>query len=115
MIIMAPFMGIVVDRLGNNMLITTIGCALLVAAHLTLFMMLGTHHNENDGLNPEYSAIIPICLIGVSLTIFNIVSNASNISLLVEEKAFGTAIGINYSIQNIGLTFQPMLTSYYID
>ena len=59
---------------------------------------MGTHHNKGDGLNPYHEAIIPICLIGISLTIFNIVSNASNISLLVEEKAFGTAIGINYSI-----------------
>jgi MFS family permease len=115
MIILAPFMGIIVDRYGKNMLITTIGCSFLVLAHLTLILKFGTHHAEGDGLHPDNSAIIPICLLGISLTIFNIVSNASNISLLVEEKAFGTAIGINYSIQNIGLTLQPILTSELID
>jgi len=52
MIFLAPLTGILVDKLGKNMLITTIGCSMLVIAHLTLFSMFGTHHNENDGLNP---------------------------------------------------------------
>jgi nitrate/nitrite transporter NarK len=69
MVILAPIMGIVVDKVGNNVFITTISCSMLVAAHLTLYNMFGTHHNPGDGLNPQYSAIIPICLIGISLTI----------------------------------------------
>ena len=52
MIVLAPIIGIVVDRLGNNMLITSIGCSMLCVAHLMLFSMIGTHHNEGDGLNP---------------------------------------------------------------
>ena len=52
MIILAPIMGIIVDKLGKNMLITTIGCSLLIVSHLTLFSMMGTHHNGGDGLHP---------------------------------------------------------------
>ena len=98
MILLAPTIGILIDRLGNNIAITTFSCLLIVIAHTLLLSMNGSHHNPGDGKDPETRAIVPICLIGISLTIFNIVSNASNISLLVEEKAFGTAIGINYAV-----------------
>jgi hypothetical protein len=95
-ILFAPILGIAVDRLGNNMLITTISCSMLVIAHSILVTNKGTNHDIVG--DPEQIPIISLILIGLSLTIFNVVSNASNISLLVEEKAFGTAIGINYSI-----------------
>ena len=113
MIFTAPIFGKVIDKIGQNNLVTTIGCGFIIIAHLTLFCMFGEKYNEEK--QPYYPAIIPLILIGMSLTIFNIVSNAANLALLVDRKALGTAFGLNYAVQNLGLSYQPAITALIYD
>lgn len=93
--VMAPFAGQILDKVGKRATIMIIGSLLLIPAHL--LMGLTT-------INP----VLPMILLGFA---FVLVPAAlwPAIAMIVDEKHTGTAFGITTFIQNIGLALFPFL------
>lgn len=99
--IFTPLFGIFIDRIGRSSIVMLLGSIAIVAIHLTMGFTM---------LNP----IIPMLLLGVA---FSAVPGAMWPSMvkLVQERQIGTAYGIMYSIQNLGLWAFPLLAGYLLD
>lgn len=96
-----PFFGFLIDRKGKAATAMIFGAFALLLVHLAFaFTMV-----------PPY---LPMILLGVA---FSLVPAAMWPSLvkLVDEKEIGTAYGLMYSIQNLGLWGVPLLAGYILD
>lgn len=113
----APFIGILIDKIGKMMFFTNISCILLATAHFILFNLYGSSTKTPDqgDCNKCWQSIVPLVLIGINMTIFNINSNGSMVSALIVEKARGSAFGINYAVQNLCLTGIPYFVAHNYD
>jgi len=91
--VLAPFAGNLVDRIGRRARLMIIGSGLMIIAHL----MLGLTH-----LTPVVSMIVlGAAFVLVPACIWPCVP------LIVDEQRVGTAFGVMTAIQNIGLAFFP--------
>ncbi len=99
--IFTPIFGALIDRLGKAASVMTFGALILVIVHLT-FALTNL---------PPY---LPMILLGVS---FSLVPAAMwpTMVKLVDEKQIGTAYGLMYSIQNLGLWGFPILAGMILD
>ncbi len=100
-LIFTPVFGFLIDKYGRAASAMIFGAALLVIIHsLFAFTSLQPH--------------IPMILLGVA---FSLVPAAMWPSMvrLVKENQIGTAYGIMYSIQNLGLFGLPILTGLLLD
>lgn len=99
--IMTPFIGVFVDRIGKSATVMIYGSAMLIIVHLTFAL---TNF-------PPYLLMI---LLGVA---FSLVPAAMwpTMVKLVKEKQIGTAYGLMYSIQNLGLWGFPILAGIILD
>ena len=99
--IFTPIFGALIDRLGKAASVMTFGSLILLIVHLT-FALTNI---------PPY---IPMVLLGVS---FSLVPAAMwpTMVKLVDEKQIGTAYGLMYSIQNLGLWGFPILAGIILD
>jgi MFS family permease len=96
-----PFFGLLIDKIGKRAMIMVVGSLIIVPVFLSLGL---------TKLHPS----LPIIGLGVA---FSLVPSAlwSSIPILVEEKHLGTAFGITYLIQNVGLTLFPWLAGKITD
>lgn len=99
--IFTPVFGALIDRLGRAASVMTFGSLVLLIVHLT-FALTNI---------PPY---LPMILLGVS---FSLVPAAMwpTMVKLVPEKQIGTAYGLMYSIQNLGLWGFPILAGIILD
>jgi len=96
-----PFFGFLIDRYGKAASAMIFGSALLLIIHwLFAFTNLQPH--------------IPMILLGVSFSLIPAAMWPSMVKL-VDENQIGTAYGLMYSIQNIGLFVFPILAGYILD
>jgi MFS family permease len=100
-LVCTPLFGFLIDRYGKAATAMIFGAALLLLIHL-LFAF--------TNIQPHF----PMILLGVS---FSLIPAAMWPSLvrLVNEKEIGTAYGLMYSIQNLGLFSFPILAGYILD
>jgi len=99
--IMTPFIGVFVDRIGKSATVMMYGSALLVMVHLTFAL---TH----------FPPSILMILLGVAFSLVPAAMWPSMVKL-VKEKQIGTAYGLMYSIQNLGLWGFPILAGIILD
>ena len=92
---LAPVIGWVMDGVGKRATLIACGAFLMVPAHLCMGV---------GDLHPLY----PMILLGLS---FSLVSAAlwPSVPLVVEKRAVGTAFGLIFMVQNIGLAVFPVL------
>lgn len=99
--IFTPFFGFLIDRKGKAATAMIFGALALLVVHLTFTFTY---------LNPS----VPMILLGVA---FSLVPAAMWPSMvrLVDEREIGTAYGLMYSIQNLGLWGFPILAGIILD
>jgi MFS family permease len=93
--ILAPLIGHAVDKIGKRGSLLVLGTFLMIPAHLCMGLW---------GLHPVY----PMVVLGVSFSLVSAVLWPA-VPLLVEKKTVGTAFGLIFMIQNIGLAIFPVL------
>lgn len=96
-----PLFGFLIDKYGKAATAMIFGSALLLIIHL-LFSF--------TNLQPH----IPMILLGVSFSLIPAAMWPSMVKL-VDEKQIGTAYGLMYSIQNLGLFAVPILAGFILD
>ena len=94
---MSPFLGLIVDKVGNRAIMATFAPIMLIGVHSTL--------GFSDG-----SPVLPLIAQGLAYSLFAAVLWPS-VPLTVEEKSVGTAYGLITAIQNAGLAGFPILIS----
>jgi len=96
-----PLFGFMIDRHGKAATAMIIGSLVLLMVHLSFAFTTITPH-------------IPMILLGVA---FSLVPAAMWPSMvrLVDDKQIGTAYGLMYSIQNLGLWGVPLLAGIILD
>jgi len=100
-LIFTPLFGFLIDRYGKAASAMVYGSALLLVVHLTFaFTNLPPH--------------IPMILLGISFSLIP-ASMWPTMVRLVDEKQIGTAYGLMYSIQNLGLFGFPILAGIILD
>jgi len=99
--IFTPIFGALIDRLGRAASVMTFGSLVLLIVHLTFALT-------------NFPPYIPMILLGIS---FSLVPAAMwpTMVKLVEEKQIGTAYGLMYSIQNLGLWGFPIIAGFILD
>ncbi len=100
-LIFTPLFGFLIDKYGRAASAMIFGSALLVIIHL-LFAF--------TGLQPH----VPMILLGVAFSLVPAAMWPSMVKL-VDEKQIGTAYGLMYSIQNLGLFGIPILAGVILD
>ncbi len=91
--ILAPFIGGFVDKIGRRGTLLLFGAFLLIPSHAVMGLTT---------LSPIYSMVV----LGFSFSLVSAVLWPA-IPLIVEEKMVGTAFGLTFMIQNIGLALFP--------
>lgn len=96
-----PLFGFLIDRYGRSASAMIFGALTLVGVHLTFAFT-------------TISPIIPLMFLGIA---FSLVPAAMWPSMvrLVKEKQIGTAYGLMYSIQNLGLWGFPLIAGIILD
>jgi len=100
-LIFTPLFGFLIDRYGKGVTAMILGSALLLIIHL-LFALTNV---------PPH---IPMILLGVAFSLVPAALWPSMVQL-VKEKQIGTAYGIMYSVQNLGLFALPILVGVILD
>ena len=96
-----PFFGFLIDRKGRAATAMIFGALALLLVHLTFtFTMIPPH--------------VPMILLGVAFSLVPAAMWPSMVKL-VDEKEIGSAYGLMYSIQNLGLWAFPILAGYILD
>ncbi len=100
-ILFTPLFGTFTDRRGKSATLMIYGSVLLVVVHLMFSL---------TRINPY----IPMFLLGVA---FSLIPAAMwpSVTKLVDEKRLGSAYGLMFSIQNIGLWAFPLLIGLVLD
>ena len=96
-----PLFGFLVDRKGRSATAMIIGAATLVFVHLIFAL---------SSLPPHFFLI----LLGISFSLVPAAMWPSMVKL-VKEKEIGTAYGLMYSVQNLGLWGVPILAGIVLD
>jgi MFS family permease len=99
--IFTPIFGALIDRLGRAASVMTFGSLVLLIVHLTFALT-------------NFPPYVPMILLGIS---FSLVPAAMwpTMVKLVDEKQIGTAYGLMYSIQNLGLWGFPIIAGFILD
>ncbi len=100
-LIFTPLFGFLIDKYGRAATAMVFGSALLLIIHLVFaFTMLQPH--------------LPMILLGISFSLIPAAMWPTMVQL-VDEKQIGTAYGLMYSIQNLGLFGFPILSGLILD
>lgn len=100
-LLFTPLFGFLIDKYGRAATAMIFGSGILLLIHLNFaFLQIPPH--------------IPMILLGIS---FSLVPAAMwpTMVRLVDDKQIGTAYGLMYSIQNLGLFVFPILSGYILD
>ncbi len=100
-IVFTPIFGAVCDYKGYSATLMILGSALLIVVHLMFSLTMITPY-------------VPMFILGIA---FSLVPAAMwpSLAKIVEENKLGTAYGLMFSIQNIGLWAFPMLIGHVLD
>ncbi len=93
--ILAPIIGRTVDKIGKRGTLLLLGTFLMIPAHLSMGIW---------NLHP----VFPMIILGFSFSLVSAVLWPA-VPLIIEEKAVGTAFGLIFMIQNMGLALFPWL------
>jgi len=96
-----PFFGWLIDRKGRSATAMIFGALALVAVHLIFALTY-------------FPPQAPIILLGIAFSLVPAAMWPSMVKL-VDEAKIGTAYGLMYSIQNLGLWGFPILAGYILD
>lgn len=100
-LIFTPLFGFLIDRFGKAASAMIVGSSLLLAIHMVFaFTNIPPH--------------VPVFLLGIAFSLVPAALWPSMVQL-VKEKQIGTAYGIMYSIQNLGLFAIPILAGVILD
>jgi len=104
-IALTPLFGNVYDRKGKGASIMILGAFLLLFVHVMFSI---------PALNASPIAIILIIILGVA---FSLVPSAMwpSVPKIIPEKQLGTAYGMIFLVQNIGLSLVPLLIGWVLD
>lgn len=104
-IALTPLFGNVYDRKGRGASIMIIGAFLLLFVH-AMFSI--------PALNASPVAIVLIIILGIA---FSLVPSAMwpSVPKIIPERQLGTAYGMIFLVQNIGLSLVPMLIGWVLD
>ncbi len=99
--IFTPLFGILIDRYGRSASAMIFGSLILFFVHLSFAVT-------------NITPYVPLIMLGI---VFSLVPAAlwPTMVKLVDEKRIGTAYGLTYSIQNLGLWAFPLLTGVMLD
>ena len=100
-LVFTPLFGFMIDRYGKAASAMIIGSFVLLLVHLSFTFTTITPH-------------IPMILLGVAFSLVPAAMWPSMVKL-VKEKQIGTAYGLMYSIQNLGLWGVPILAGKILD
>ena len=100
-LIFTPFFGFIIDRYGRAATAMIIGSVVLLLVHLTFTFTC---------MMPQ----IPMITLGVAFSLVPAAMWPSMVKL-VDDKQIGTAYGLMYSIQNLGLWGVPLLAGIILD
>jgi MFS family permease len=99
--VLAPFAGRMVDKIGKRATLMIIGSLIMIPAHLTM------------GLTKLYPAY-PMIALGAAFVLVPAAMWPS-VPLIVRKERVGTAFGLMTAIQNIGLGLFPFLNGWLRD
>ena len=99
--IFTPVFGFIVDKFGKRASMMIVGSLMIVPVHLLLGL---------TRIHPTFSMVV----LGISLSLVPAAMWPSMVKL-VKEKEIGTAYGLMYSIQNLGLWGIPILAGIILD
>jgi MFS family permease len=99
--VLAPFAGNLVDRIGRRATLMVLGSLLMIPAHLLL------------GLT-QIRPVIPMIVLGAAFVLVPACVWPS-VPLIVDERRVGTAFGLMTAIQNIGLLTFPFVNGMLRD
>lgn len=99
--ILAPFAGRLVDKIGKRATLMIIGSLIMIPSHLVL------------GITRIYPAY-PMVALGASFVLVPAAMWPS-IPLIVRRERVGTAFGLMTAIQNVGLALFPLLNAFLRD
>lgn len=99
--IVTPLFGIFIDRKGRSASVMFIGAFILLVVHLTFALT-------------NFTPYIPMILLGIAFSLVP-ASMWPTVVRLVDESKIGTAYGLMYSIQNLGLWGFPILAGIILD
>lgn len=104
-IALTPLFGNVYDRKGRGASIMILGAFLLLFVHIMFSI---------PALNASPIAIILIIILGIA---FSLVPSAMwpSVPKIIPEKQLGTAYGMIFLVQNIGLSLVPLLIGWVLD
>ena len=100
-LIFTPFFGFIIDRYGRAATAMIAGSVVLLLVHLTFTFTC---------IMPQ----IPMITLGVAFSLVPAAMWPSMVKL-VEDRQIGTAYGLMYSIQNLGLWGVPLLAGIILD
>lgn len=100
-VVFTPFFGWIADNKGKSASMMIYSSLLLIISHLTLTFT-------------TIYPIIPMALLGIS---FSLIPAAMwpAVAKIIDQKKLGTAYGIMFSIQNLGLWAFPILIGFVLD
>ena len=98
---MTPLLGIYLDRKGKGASMLMIGSIIMIVCHLSFAFLL-------PAFPQKWFALLLIVVLGVS---FSLVPAAlwPSVPKIIDEKILGSAYGLIFWVQNIGLCLVPML------
>lgn len=104
-IAMTPFFGNLYDRKGKGATIMIIGAFLLVFVHIMFSIPF---------FSQNWIAVFLIIVLGVA---FSLVPSAMwpSVPKIIPEKQLGTAYGLIFMVQNVGLSLVPLLIGWVLD
>ncbi|MEN8225473.1 MAG: MFS transporter [Bacteroidota bacterium] len=100
-LIFTPFFGFMIDRYGKAASAMIVGSLVLLLVHFTFTFTTITPH-------------VPMIMLGVAFSLVPAAMWPSMVKL-VDDKQIGTAYGLMYSIQNLGLWGVPLLAGIILD
>ncbi len=100
-LICTPLIGLFIDRKGKSATVMIFGSLILLAVHLTF------------GLT-NMLPYVPMVMLGIAFSLVP-ASMWPSMVKLVKEKQIGTAYGLMYSIQNLGLWGFPLIAGILLD
>lgn len=103
--VLTPFFGNIYDRKGKGISIMIIGTFILVLVHTLLSV---------PGLDNRWLAVSLMILLGIG---FSMLPSAlwPAVAVIIPEKQLGTAYGLIFYIQNIGLMSVPYLVGWLLE
>ena len=99
--IMTPIIGMFIDRIGKGVTVMIYGSIILIVVHLSFALTM-------------FSPYILMILLGIAFSLVPASMWPTMVSM-VKESQIGTAYGLMYSIQNLGLWGFPILAGLILD